>query len=790
MSAVDLAQIEKYKKMLGLTNLNNTTDKTVMVASTTINGMLYVSSIMVLQNDVSTMNLNVLNDLNANQLSVNNIEINSSIVNNITVGNDLVSNNIFVDGSIAINNDSIFNKLNIYDVNVSNNSYISNNITCGSINTHSTMITILSDNIKIGHEHSNITIDGTIVNATSTDIELRDKYFILNNDYVEKDDIGNNAGFLINTTGTAGFIKTNESATRYEIITPNDTTTRYIATLDNNNNLIISGTTFLHGNVTILSNLLVSNDATISGDTLFNSLLNISGNSTFNDTVTCLSTVNVNGNITIENDTNCNSDLYIDGIANFQNVNISNDMNINNNTNIYGNVTIGSSLNIYGETLLGGTTTVGQDLIVSKNMLLNSSLTGLSDLTINGTTNVAGNIVVNNNLNISNTTLFNGNSTMVSSLYVSDDIIISGDVTLGEFVSTYSSFIENHTNFNQFEIFSQIVTLLPNYLNNEEAVTNGVPLWGFYRTGGILKIRLDDTPPSIVLTGNSSITININSNYYEPGGVATDNVDSNLNVYLTSISNTTTSNIITNNYTVSNETLITETSTLSAGVYTVDYLTTDSSGNTTTAQRTLTVSNILVSNNFNNIQQYADTATTGQFYTKVGDDFVNGVDVTWTLSNNDILFNFNDDWSFIVKVRAATWNGVFQINIDPVISNLNGLNAGVSRISFQDSFQYFSGDTTYWNDVTPPSNFFSEFTSVDGLYIKIDRVSTYLRISFFDNSGALLDEQISKIPFFYSNNNNLLSFYTVGDFEWKYGYALYEKNPNISVSIFKNIFEI
>ena len=77
-------------------------------------------------------------------------------------------------------------------------------------------------------------------------------------------------------------------------------------------------------------------------------------------------------------------------------------------------------------------------------------------------------------------------------------------------------------------MISEIISNLPNYKNNTEAVSGGIPLWGFYRTGGILKIRLDDTPPQLSLVGNNIINLLYGNMYIDPGVNAYDNVDGTL----------------------------------------------------------------------------------------------------------------------------------------------------------------------------------------------------------------------------------------------------------------------
>jgi hypothetical protein len=203
---------------------------------------------------------------------------------------------------------------------------------------------------------------------------------------------------------------------------------------------------------------------------------------------------------------------------------------ISGNTNIYGTASINSNLFINGNALFQGITTMISNLTVSNNTVLNSA------------------------------------TSINSNLYVSGSSIITGNITLGSTL----------TNFN---ILGNITSYLSEYSNNATASAAGVPIWGFYRTGGIIKIRLDDIPPVIYLTGLSTVTCRSGLNYTDPGIYAIDNIDGYTIPYLISISNTTTSNIITNPITITGPTLISSTSILTNGTYNITYNSTDNAGN-------------------------------------------------------------------------------------------------------------------------------------------------------------------------------------------------------------------
>jgi hypothetical protein len=149
----------------------------------------------------------------------------------------------------------------------------------------------------------------------------------------------------------------------------------------------------------------------------------------------------------------------------------------------------------------------------------------------------------------------------------------------------------NTTLMSTLNILGQIIASLPNYSTNSAALAGGVPYWGFYRTGGILKIALNATPPTVQLNGPSTITTTSGLlNYYDPGVSGQENSGPSLFGYLISISSNTTMNIIPNQILLSGpSTLITSTSLLVTGSYQITYQVTDNEGNSSIITRVLQV---------------------------------------------------------------------------------------------------------------------------------------------------------------------------------------------------------
>ena len=127
---------------------------------------------------------------------------------------------------------------------------------------------------------------------------------------------------------------------------------------------------------------------------------------------------------------------------------------------------------------------------------------------------------------------------------------------------------------------------------NLEAAANDVPLWGFYRTGGIVKIRVSITPPHLLLIGPSTITINLGSDYIEQGVNVVENAyldeSNDIVPYLISIDNATTTNIIDTPIPITTTTII-NIQVLPLGTYTITYSATDPVGNNVTKIRILSI---------------------------------------------------------------------------------------------------------------------------------------------------------------------------------------------------------
>jgi len=806
ISNVDIVQTEKYKEMLGLTNMAGTTGTSTFVAQVSILGNLYVSGYSNLVNKITIgSNLTV----SGNSIFQNNVSLNSNLyIYNKSLFNDnayvvgkVNANNMNVNGGLIVNNKILGNVVSLNNIKVSQWSQFNNTLNINNAIALNNDLNISANKIYLGNMNSNINIIGTTTYMAINEIRVLDKTIALNlGSTGVSTNNGEYSGIQIYSSSGVGFIRANEDGTRYEIKAPLDEITRYIATVDYDNNLIISGTTTLYGSTSVFASLNVNGNTIFQGNTIFNSSLITSGNTILANSVTALSNVTISGNTILNNDTSLNSSFYVNGKANFLGATtINSNLDINGDTTILGSITFLSDLNIFGDSLLQGRTSLSSSLYISNISIIQGTTSILSSLNINGKANILGSTSIISDLTVSQKTILQGASNLNTNFNVNGDIIIDGNMTIGSLLKFTAN---NQSQYSTLCIYSQIISQLPEYENNTTAIAGGVPLWGFYRTGGILKIRLSNIPPDLVLSGLSTISINYSTLYIEPGVAAIDNSNNVLQTYLTSIANTTVSNILSTPILLDNSNIIiTQTSRLLIGTYTLLYSATDTTGNIGTITRILNIVDNIIYSTFNNTNIIQTWINSGSPYTIIGDQLTGGQDGAWAFSPVLLsLISFNSSWSVIIKVRAVNWGNILQINFDPSFINWSngstennlaiGLNCGVSNVNFRDSGLYFDNDSTYWQSYLSPLNFYSTFNHSDGLFIKIYRDGTtgLITIAFYDNLGQLIDSKTSLLPIYYTNFNSLFSFTSRVNLIWLKGFIIHQTDIYANVTEFQNYF--
>ena len=813
ISMVDTAQIIKYRKMLGLTNLQTSDTLVDMLRSTTIMNILHVEQDTITNNNVTIYNnLNITNNLKNTKhvlcrgyLQSDNIEIN----NPVTSTGNIKSSNILIEGNINLKKEGILKSINIDSGNLNDISYFKNSINVNNIMPINNTINIISDTINIGNSNTTLDFRGIEINFNAVDTKMYDNILTLNANIISTSnsdtyigrDKGNNAGFIIKSNSGDGYILTNDDCKRLKIKAPRDPTYRYIATTDIDNNFIISGNTELHGANTIGTNLVVSGDTTIFGNTNFNSSMNLSGNTIFNNNVSILSELNLLGNMVINNKTTLLSSLNIMGEATFKTTTVNSTFNINGDTLIYGSLTTNSIINMYGESIFQGSTTLFSDINIKRNLLITGDTTILSSINIIDNCIIGGNMYINNDLIISNKSKLEGNTTLLSTFNVGGDVIINGNMSIGSLLMT-AGFFDNYSpsELNSFEILGKIICNLPEYENNAVAILAGMPLWSFYRTGGILKIRLDDKPPVIVLRGDTNVFVKITNLFVDPGAYATDNVNNNIKIYLYSIHNLTTSNIVTTPYLITSNTTVINTSQLSLGSYIISYKCMDSEGNETTIERILYIISESLKYNYSliNIEQ----SNVNSAYTIGNNNLivtnVNYTGVSFTF-NRTLMQNidFNLQWSFIVKLRSLSWGNIFQINFDPTFnlwnsnsSNSVHLDSGISNIEFRQGSKYFYSTDSFWGPVAYNQNFYDKINNNNGVYIKIYRNNDgKIGIIIYDHTGGEIENVTTIYPINYIIQQSFCTFTSLVDLEWFHGFIIHTSDAGATVEEFKTYFE-
>jgi hypothetical protein len=562
-SILDINLITVYKKMVGLLGIQVSDIDTSISNNVTATGFLNVSNTSIFFNDISMYsslnvssssiffgNNTILSTLNVSGIAYLN---NTIIKSTLNVSGNSNINNLFVTQNSIINNYVSVNT----NLNVLGNGYVNNNTIVQNIYSlnNNNLLNISAPIINIGNLTSQVFINGTVNYIATTNLEIVDKIISLNlnETTLNGNDLGNFAGINILGISSLGYLRTNIDATKFEIQPPLGDY-GIILTQDLNNNLYISNTSLLNNNVTMLSNLNVNGNTFFNNSVTIQSNLNVVNNIIFNY-LSSNSFLNIQNNL-ILNNVSINSVLTVSGTSNFNNtVSINSSINVCGYSIFNNDTTINSTLNVFGDTILVGNTTIVSPITISGYSIINN-LTVNSSLNINSNS-IFNDITINSNLNISGNSLFNNTVSINSSLNIAGNAIINSQMTI-------------NSNLN---LLGSIIASLPHYFTNSAAKAGGIPIWGWYRTGGILKIRLDDTIPTVNLSGPSLINLYIGSQYTEPGAYT---INGTYNVYFSLVTGST--NILSNILLSGTNTLITTTSILSVGNYTATYTATDNIG--------------------------------------------------------------------------------------------------------------------------------------------------------------------------------------------------------------------
>ena len=578
MTEVETILSKKYKEMLGYYNIINISNNTILTGDTTIISSFNSSDISIFNNSLS-INTNLLvsgishlNTISSNSiLYSNNCIIHNNLVStsNIYTGGDLYTNGNLNANTININNSTIMSNLCVTGISI-----INNNLNTKNIVAFNTYLSFISNKINIGTTNSLININGTALFIINNDIFCNDKLIVVNNKPIDN---GCNSGFEIYGINGNGYIKTSLLADRFIIKAPLDNKYNYLTTLDSNNNLIVSGYSLFKQSLTINSTLNILGDTIYNNNVKINLNLFVSNVTVITNTVTMLGNINIDNNVNIYNTALSFGNLTVNGSSILNKTNFNSNVSILDNVQLLNDVTINSSLNSFGCSIFLNNMYINSNIHVSNNSTLYGQVFTNSNL------NILNNVVINNSVTINSRLEVIGNSTHYNSVSFCSNVYIGGNTNLK------NNIITGNTDMSTFNILGKIICPLKEYQTNSIAYLNNIPLWGFYRTGGIVKLRLDIIPPVIDLLGITTVNLLKGIVLRNPEISVIDNLENDINIYLTSISNNSIDNIIITPIDIIKDPYITQASNLLVGTYTMKYMASDSIGNTITKTRILNV---------------------------------------------------------------------------------------------------------------------------------------------------------------------------------------------------------
>jgi hypothetical protein len=590
-SQEDILLTSIYKNMLNVNNIVNVSGDTLLLSNTTFGSDLNTSGFLTIQADTTVLgNLYVsgISIINDNMTGLSLVSVNGPVLSTSQIsslGNLYVSANAYFQQLLNISSTSIVGS------NVTfNTMYISGatKFTSGTIvnNIYAPVITFNSPIINIGNNQSAVYLKGSNQYISTINEYVIDKQVYINYDYTLNTGIddGSNSGIEIIGISGIGTISTNENATKYKIITPlPNAPTNYIATVDLSNNLIVTGYSILRNAVTTMSSLNISGNTIFNNNTSFNSSVNVSGPYVSLGSLSAFSSLVVNNNSTFISTISTNSSLNVSNTANIQS-----DTFVKNNlfmtlptasmlSNL--NTTLNSSLNVSGNSLLNNITVNG-NVNISGNSIVQGPLICNTNLYVSGVSTLNGNVSITGNSSILGNSTIYGNTTVQGNILSSGPTILKGNINVGY-----------DTGLSLFNILGPLTTSMAEYSDNTTAKNAGVPVYGFYRTGGIIKVRLYDQLPTLTLIGNSTISIITGNMYIEPGISAVGNYNNAiLAPYINNITNSNSNIVINGPIYITNNYLLTTVSSLISDTYTINYNAIDEFGNKGTITRILILS--------------------------------------------------------------------------------------------------------------------------------------------------------------------------------------------------------
>jgi hypothetical protein len=589
LTSTDIQLSKKYREMVGYGSIVNSQNDLEFNKNVIFENQVYVDKFLILNNSLNVSNsinivdgdnhqINVLKSDeiiidNTSNINIPNITTQVLNVQNINILNDCTINSktITINSIIAgpEDTDSI--------INVDGNIHIKEELNINKFEkfNNENDFFIISDKIYLGSPTSVINFRGELLNISSTNINSKSKKILFN-----AEDNYDTGIEILSNVGEA-FIKTNMTSDKFIIKTPLNAEERIVLMLDQDNNFSTDcvSVTF-HDLITVESNMTITNNMIFSND------VNIIGNFDVSQTTSFASDTTINStNVFIEDLESTNKMIMKD----------SNVLNISGSSSLReGTLDInGNNIKFEKEFIIDS-----HILNINSNFIYNGSTTTYSAVNtrFKNNINVIDHSVINNDITINKSIQCNGitnknnltiENKLTSNDMVTDTLNVNNNCTIDSIRTNMNSDIYSDIYMNG----TVIMPYLREFQTNSEA-SETVPLWGFYRLGGIVKLRLDVIPPIIDFTENPS-RINVGENYSENNITVTDNIDDYvIYPYLEDIliENTDTSlGIITDRIRINGSTTIPNTNTLVVGTYDLLYYAEDIIGNVTRSIKKLQV---------------------------------------------------------------------------------------------------------------------------------------------------------------------------------------------------------
>lgn len=294
---------------------------------------------------------------------------------------------------------------------------------------------------------------------------------------------------------------------------------------DLNNIYTITNKMYFTDNVNMYSNLYVNNTTTIDNNTTMYSDLN-----TQNYTSTsfiCNNSMNPIVDIT-NNILNVNTSYSSDLLIAYDDFNLFNNLTCNNNIYsdkiIVNNLTINNLIcNENQVTNLYVSNTIYTDNISTINLLYVSNTSIFENITAYTLMNTRYIANTFDGITMNSNTLSLNKITFFSNLNVDANISCSNVYTTGFTIANTIDITNNCTTTNI--LTNNLLCKLKEYPDNNSAITNGIPLNGLYRTGDIVKVRINEIDVELNLNGNSTDRTWIDIPYTDPGAVINNNTE-------------------------------------------------------------------------------------------------------------------------------------------------------------------------------------------------------------------------------------------------------------------------